>query len=344
MATMRDVAGRAGVSAKTVSRVVNNDRYVSADVRERVERAIEELQYVPNMLAVTFRSGRDAAIGVAVPGVADPFFASIIGAVEREASRRGVAVIVTAVGWEPSHERQSIEAVLKRQVAGMIICPVGRDMSYLQPWQKRTPLVFVDREPGRLTADTVLQDDVGGGHEAGRHLISHGHRSIAFMGDDTYTGLLRLKGLQNALDEAGLPQRSDLTHVGAIDAGTLTAELRRMLAASDPPSAVFSSNARVTIALVTALQALRRKDIGLVGFGDFPTAAALKPAVTVIHQDGDEMGRFAADRLFTRLDQPTRRLRRRTVLPVSLVTRTSCAMPGEKVRAGHQLVVSGAAP
>jgi LacI family transcriptional regulator len=95
---------------------------------------------------------------------------------------------------------------------------------------------------------------------------------------------------------------------------------------------------------VTALQALRRKDIGLVGFGDFPTAAALKPAVTVIHQDGDEMGRFAADRLFTRLDQPTRRLRRRTVLPVSLVTRTSCAMPGEKIRAGHQLVVSGAAP
>jgi LacI family transcriptional regulator len=343
MATMRDVADRAGVSAKTVSRVVNNDRYVSADVRERVERAIDELQYVPNMLAVTFRSGRDAAIGVAVPGVADPFFASIIGAVEREASRRGVAVIVTAVGWEPSHEQQSIEAVLKRQVAGMIICPVGRDMSYLRPWQKRTPLVFVDREPGRLTADTVLQDDVGGGYDAARHLVSHGHRTIAFMGDDTVTGLLRLKGLQQALHEAGLPQRSELVHIGSIEAPTLTAELRRMLAAPDPPSAVFSSNARVTIALVTALQMLRRNDIGLVGFGDFPTAAALKPAVTVIDQDGDEMGRFAADRLFTRLEHPTRRLRRRTVLPVSLLTRASCAMPGEKVRAGHCDVVSPAA-
>jgi LacI family transcriptional regulator len=343
MATMRDVAERAGVSAKTVSRVVNNDRYVSADVRERVERAIDDLQYVPNMLAVTFRSGRDAAIGVAVPGVADPFFASIIGAVEREASRRGVAVIVTAVGWEPTHEQQSIEAVLKRQVAGMIICPVGRDMSYLRAWQKRTPLVFVDREPGRLTADTVLQDDVGGGYQATRHLLSHGHGSIAFMGDDTVTGLLRLKGLQQGLDEAGLPQRSDLTHVGSIDASTVTTELRRMLATADPPTAVFSSNARITIAIVTALQTLRREDIGLLGFGDFPTAAALQPAVTVIHQDGDEMGLFAADRLFTRLDHPTRRLRRRTVLPVSLVTRASCAMPGEKVRAGHGDVVSPAA-
>ena len=118
MATMRDVATRAGVSAKTVSRVVNNDRYVSTEVRVRVEQAIDELQYVPNMLAVTFRTGRDAAIGVAVPGVADPFFAGIISAVEREASRRGVAVIVTSVGWEPSHERQSIEAVLHRRVAG----------------------------------------------------------------------------------------------------------------------------------------------------------------------------------------------------------------------------------
>src|ERR1700754_836527 len=109
---MRDVAHRAGVSAKTVSRVVNNDRYVSADVRERVEAAIEELQYVPNMLAVTFRAGRDAAaIGVAVPGVADPFFASIIDAVEREASKRDVAVILTTVGWEPSHEQRSLEAV-----------------------------------------------------------------------------------------------------------------------------------------------------------------------------------------------------------------------------------------
>jgi len=341
MATMRDVAQRAGVSTKTVSRVVNDDRYVSADVRQRVERAIGELQYVPNMLAVTFRTGRDAAIGVAVPGVADPFFASIIGAVEREASRRGVAVIVTSVGWESSHEQRSIEAVLHRRVSGMIICPVGPDMSFLRSWQKRTPLVFVDRVPGRLTADSVVQDDVGGGGEATRHLISHGHERIAFMGDEAVTGMLRLQGCREALAEAGLTQRSDLVHLGAIDTSAVTAALHRMLEQPDPPTAVFSSNARCTISLVTALQALRRKDIGVVGFGDFPTAAALKPAVTVVNQDGAEMGRFAADRLFTRLDHPTRRLQRRTVLPVALVTRTSCAMQGEKVRAGHGSVATG---
>lgn len=339
MATMRDVAERAGVSAKTVSRVVNNDRYVSADVRRRVEQAIDDLQYVPNMLAVSFRTGRDPAIGVAVPGVADPFFAGIIDAVEREASRRDVAVIVTGVGWEPTHEQRSIEAVLKRRVAGMIICPVGADMSYLRPWQARTPLVFVDREPGRLTADAVVQDDVGGGREATAHLISHGHRSIAFVGDDTWTGRRRRDGWRRALEEAGRAPRPELAHLGAVDPDTLAPVIAAMLETPDPPTAIFSSNARCTIALLGVLQSLRRRDVGLIGFGDFPTAAALRPAVTVIDQDGDAMGRFAVDRLFTRLDQPTRRVRRRTVLPVSLVTRSSCALPGERVRAGHGAAV-----
>ncbi|GAB3689440.1 LacI family DNA-binding transcriptional regulator [Angustibacter aerolatus] len=343
MTTMRDVAVRAGVSAKTVSRVVNKDRYVSDDVRERVERAIDELQYRPNMLAVTFRNGRDAAIGVAVPGVADPFFASIIGAVEREASRRGAAVIVTSVGWEPSHEQRSIEAVLQRQVAGMIIVPVGDDMTFLRPWQERTPLVFVDRSVSRLTADVVVQDDVGGGVEATRHLLAHGHRRIAFMGDGegVVTARLRHDGYRQALAQAGLPVRDDLVHLGEIDTPSLTTALRRMLDGPEPPTALFSSNARCTIALVPALEALRRKDIGVIGFGDFPMAASLKPAVTVIDQDGAEMGRFAAERLFSRIEAPERRLRRRTVLPVRLVTRTSCGVPGERLRAGHGEVVEG---
>ena len=335
MATMRDVALRAGVSAKTVSRVVNNDRYVSADVKARVEQAIDELRYVPNMLAVTFRTGRDAAIGVAVPGVADPFFAGIIGAVEREANRRGVAVIVTSVGWEPSHERQNIEALLHRRVAGMIICPVGADMSFLRPWQARAPLVFVDRIPGKLTADAVVQDDVGGGRIAAAHLIGHGHRRIAFLGDDVVTGVLRLGGCRKALAHNGIEHPDGLVHLGDVDTAAVTAALRRILADPDPPTAVFSSNARCTVSVVSALQALRRSDVAVVGFGDFPTAAALKPAITVVDQDGEQMGSFAAERLFDRIDDPGRKLRRHNVLPVSLVTRTSCAMRGEKVRAGH---------
>ena len=118
MATMRDVAEQAGVSAKTVSRVLRNDRYVSDAVRERVNAAINDLQYVPNMLAVSFRTGRDAAIGVAVPDIADPFFAQIVHSVEVEARARRTAVIVTSLGYQPEFEQGAVEALLQRQVSG----------------------------------------------------------------------------------------------------------------------------------------------------------------------------------------------------------------------------------
>ena len=134
MATMRQVAERAGVSAKTVSRVLHNDRYVSDSVRDRVNAAVNDLQYVPNMLAVSFRSGRDAAIGVAVPDIADPFFAQIIQAVEVEARARQTAVIVTSLGYDADYEQGAVEALLQRQVLGLISCPVSGDQSYLAPW------------------------------------------------------------------------------------------------------------------------------------------------------------------------------------------------------------------
>src|SRR3954465_14937273 len=140
MATMREVAQRAGGSAKTVSRVLRNDRYVSDKVRSRVNAAVEELQYVPNMLAVTFRTGRDAAIGVAVPDIGDPFFARIVQAGEVEARRSQTAVIVTSLGYDPDHEEPAVEALLKRQVLGLVFCPASRDHYHPPPSPPAPPL------------------------------------------------------------------------------------------------------------------------------------------------------------------------------------------------------------
>src|ERR1051325_2204362 len=132
LTTMRQVAERAGVSAKTVSRVVNKDRYVSEDVRRRVEQAIEDLQYTPNLLARTFRFGRDPAIGVAVPDISDPFFAAVTHTVEQVARGRGVATFVTSLGTDGTLERAGVEALLGRQIAGLISTPVSADQSYLE--------------------------------------------------------------------------------------------------------------------------------------------------------------------------------------------------------------------
>jgi len=325
MSTMRQVAARAGVSAKTVSRVVNNDKYVSDDVRGRVERAIAELKYLPNVLARTFRSGRDAAIGVAIPDLSDPFFATLTREIEQIARSRGVAVLVTSLGRDGAQEQGRVEALLSRQLTGLISTPIAADQSYLKPWQDRTTIVFIDRAPSKITADSVLEDDHGGAYAATTHLIEHGHRRIAFLGDSEAitTTHRRLEGYRAALADAGLAADDGLVILG-LDAGRAVVDL---FATAQPPTALFSSNAWCTIGVIPALQAAGHSDLPLISFGDFPLATAIRPPVTVIDQDPTSVGRVAATRLFERLDHPGRRLKRTIVLPVPLITRGSCCPP-----------------
>jgi LacI family transcriptional regulator len=323
---MREVAAAAGVSAKTVSRVMRNDRYVSAGVRERVERAIVDLEYVPNVLARSFRTGSDTAIGIAVPDVSDPFFAAVIRAVEQIARARGVVVFVTSLSDDGARERAGLEVLLGRQIAGLVSTPISRDQSYLKPWQSRMALVFIDRKPGRIVADSVIEDDLTGAEMATAHLIRHGHRRIGFIGDDLgiATTARRLEGYRAAVEHAGISYDPGLVAVGDVDgfdAGRATLDL---LNSDEPPTALFSSNARCSVEVVPALQSLRRPDVALISFGDFPLASALQPPLTVVDQDPDAIGRLAATRLFERLDHPRRRLKRQMVLPVSLVRRGSC--------------------
>lgn len=326
MSTMREVGDLAGVSAKTVSRVINNDRYVTAAVRSRVEQAIRDLDYVPNSLARTFRTGRDAAIGIAVPEISDPFFATLIEAVEHVARERHAAVFVTSLGTDPHSERPAVEALLGRQIAGLITTPVSADQSYLQAWRKRIPIVFIDRQPGKITADYVVEDDHGGAHAATTHLIQHGHRRIGFIGDTTMvaTTARRFEGYEAALQDAGIPRDHELVSLGATSTQDASDGLRALLAVTDPPTAVLSSNARCSIAVIPPLHAIARTDIAFISFGDFPLADALAPAISVIDQDPGAVGTVAATRLFERITQPGRRLTHRILLPVHLVTRASC--------------------
>jgi LacI family transcriptional regulator len=326
MSTMRQVAQRAGVSAKTVSRVMHNDRYVSDDVRHRVERAIRDLQYVPNVLARTFRSGRDDAIGVAIPEISDPFFASLTHEVERVARSRGVAVFVTSLGDDGADERPGVEALLSRQVFGLITTPTSDDQSYLRGWQDRTTIVFIDRPPARIAADSVVEDDFGGAHTATTHLVGHGHRRIGFIGDrlTTATTTRRLEGYRAALVDAGIPEDPVLVGLGAASGDAAGRVALGMLERPDPPTALFSSNAQCSIGIVPALRSIGRSDLPFISFGDFPLADALQPPLSVIDQDPVAVGHTAVTRIFERRDHPNRRLKRRIVLPVRLLTRGSC--------------------
>ncbi len=321
MSTMRDVARLAGVSAKTVSRVMNNDRYVSDDVRGRVLQAVEQLQYVPNVMARSFRSGQDTAIGVAVPAVTG-FFGHVVEAVERIARDRGVAMYLTCLGEDVHGEQAAIETLLARNVVGLLVAPIAEDQSYLKPWRERTSMVFLDRRPRKLVAAYVVHDDAAGTRLAITHLLDHGHRRIAFAGDSVTvpTTHRRHTAYELTLFDGGVALDPFLVSWGAHQGPVVP----RLLSLPDPPTAIFSANPSCSMPLVRQLHAAGRPDVVLLGFGDFPMADALTPPVSVIEQDPGELGALAANRLFRRIEEPNRRLPRQTIVPVSLIRRGCC--------------------
>ena len=323
MTTMRDVAAVAGVSAKTVSRVFNDDRHVRPETRARVEAALKQLNYLPNMLATSFRTGRSPVVGIAVPNIVDPFFAAIAGSIGRLVGRHNMSIVLTELGNDSDREESIVVGLLRQSLSGLVIAPISTDHSYLAPWAARTPIVFVDRGPIRLTADSFTEDDHGGASSATNHLINHGHHRIAFMGDtlDRPTTRNRLNGYKDTLEAAHLELRNNYVVLGVWDRQSAADAVRRLQELEEPPTAVFTSNARCTMALVPSLLA---SNLAVVGFGDFPLADMLKPTITVIDQDPEGLGALAGQRVLDRLARPRRHYRRQTVLPVSLVERESC--------------------
>lgn len=329
MTTMRDVAARAGVSTKTVSRVFNDDPHVLPPTRQAVEAAMRELNYVPNVLATTFRAGRASVIGVAVPDIVDPFFSAIARGVEDAARERGMSTMVTSVGEDPAGERAALESMLGRQLSGLVVAPVGLEHSWLERWREHTPIVFVDRAPVGLEADAFTEQDEQGAQLAVSHLQDHGHRRIAYMGDAIHlsTEAHRVLGWRAALAERGVQPADDLIFSGIADYESARRAVARLRASAEAPTAIFAANARTTMALV---RVLRDAPMPLVGFGDFPMADAVRPSVTVIDQDPRSLGMLAAERVFARLDGAAVGSMS-TVLGVRLIERESCAVGAASV-------------
>ena len=303
--TLRDVAVLADVSAKTVSRVVNGDAHVTPSTRARVQQAIADLGFQPNLVARSLRMGRADVIGLVVESLADPFFARLTSAVEQAAHERGLAVMVSSVGNRaPERESLIVESLLVRQVAGLIVAPMAQDHGYLAGALRHTPVVFVDRLPEGITSDAVLVDDLAAGDMATSHLLDHGHRRVAFLGSELRnpTTRLRLAGYRRALAEHGVAPDESLVAVGSGSATEARQAAERLLDGDRPPTAIFSSNMRCSLGLVPLLHGRGRTDVAVVSFDDFPMADSLVPAVTVIDHDPEVIGRAAAERLFGRLE------------------------------------------
>jgi LacI family transcriptional regulator len=331
---MVDVAEVAGVSLKTVSRVVNEERGVRAETADRVREAVSVLGYRANDTARNLRRGRrPATIGLVIEDIRNPFYASIARAVEELARMQGHVVVIANSDEDPDAERKSVATLLERQVSGLLLVPAGRDHHYLVDEVRRgTSVVFMDRPARGVRADEVLIDNVGGARRATKHLLEHGHRRIGVVGDPptVYTVGERVRGFRQAMESEDFTVDESLLRLGGRDAAQAETATCDLLSLDRPPTAILATNNRASLGALRALRG-RQPHVALVGFDDFELADMLPVPVTVVKHDPAEMGRTGARLLFARLsgdERPPQRI----VLPTQLEPRGS----GEIAADGEQ--------
>jgi len=325
---MLDVAALAGVALKTVSRVVNSEPGVSPELEARVRRAIDQLNYRRDANAATLRRlGRKTqTIGLVLEDVSNPFSSELHRAVEDAARERGVLVFAGSCDEDPDRERELIGSFRDRRVDGIIVVPASHDHTYLHEERRTgTALVFVDRPASHLDADSVVSDNVGGAVHGVEHLLAHGHRRIGFLGDllSISTAEERLRGYTRALEGAGVRADESVIRTELRDPDAAAWAIEELLALRDPPTAFFTGQNLLTIGGVRALHENgREREIALVGFDDISLADMLTPAVSVVAQNPQAIGRAAADQLFRRLDGDTSPAVHQ-IIPVTLIARGS---------------------
>ncbi|MGA8940413.1 MAG: LacI family DNA-binding transcriptional regulator [Acidobacteriaceae bacterium] len=327
---MIDVAKLAGVSTMTVSRVLNDTPHVSEGMRQRVFAAIEQLRYQPNELARSLRKQRSRQIGVLVPNLSDPFFATCAHMISTVAKKHSYSVVLSTSNEDQQAEFEEANRMLRRNVEGLIVIPanLGSNVSLLLAHEfERLPIVTLDRPIAGSRFDSLLVENELGAQLGTRHLISLGHKRIAFLGlsDDVYTMKMRHAGYNAAMLAGNLtPQSAVLT--GELE--DTRKVLRELLAPKRSPTALFCANNLTTRQVLYALQdmGIHPPDkIALVGFDDFEMADLMRPGTTVVRQPTELLGRTAAEVLFERLNgsHPLKPGKER-VLPTELIIRGSC--------------------
>ena len=332
-ATLHEVGIRAGVSAMTVSRVVNGRGGVDLETRRRVEEAIQALDYVPNRIARGLISQKTQTIGLIVPDVVNPFFAPVVRGAESAARKAGYRVLLCNSEGDLRLEREYIEDLVAHRVEGLMLAPASdRSRSnILSLLRGGFPLVLIDRTLPDADCDLIVSDNANGARRLIEHLISIGHKEIAHVTDaeDTSTGRERLRGYRDALDAAGIPFQSELVVRTTVDRIGGYRAAQEILARDRLPTAIFAVN---NMTAVGTMEALRErglsvpKEMGLVCFDDVEHLAILSPILTVIDQPAETFGSLGAQLLLERVTGKASSRSRRIILQTDLIVRESCCV------------------
>jgi LacI family transcriptional regulator len=330
VATIADVARKAGVSVSTVSHVVNGTRRVAPATARAVQTVIDTVGYRPNALARSLKTASTRSVGIAISAITNTYFSDIICAIETECARLGMMVFLSDTQDDPERELAVVTALHQRRVDGVILAPSAdperRALAYLR--DVRLPCVLVDR-----TLDPSF-DQVGvTNREAMRALVDHvvglGHRRIGYVGGHPgfETTLERIAGYREGMQGVGQPVDERYLVTGSATTDGAAAATCALLSLPDPPTAIVAGNNMATIGVMRAIRAhgLRvPNDVSVAGFDDFEWADCFEPRLTLVAQPCQEIGRRAAALLIERIAAPDgapRSLR----LPAALIVRDSCA-------------------
>ncbi len=330
MTTISDVAKLAGVSLVTVSRVINNADNVSPATRARVERAIDELGYVPSGVAKSLRLKRTRTLALIVPDIQNSFWTTVARGVEDAAQSSGYSIFLCNTDENAEKQRHYLEVAISQRADGVIIAPSDNRVENLELLRKRRiPTVVMDRYIDNWDVDTVMGDSMSASRALVRHLINLGHKRIAMISGPltTSTSTDRIIGYRIALTEAGIEYDPDLIQIGeyrSISGARLTHQL---LETDNKPTAIFAANNVIALGAIDALRAhgLRvPQDMALVCFDDLPNTSRLFPFLTVAVQPAYDLGANAAQLLLSRLESEELPPPRQVILPTRLIIRHSC--------------------
>lgn len=331
MASIRDVATKAGVSVSTVSHVINNTRFVREETRKKVLVAMDDLNYKPNRLASSLRrkDKRTNTLGLLIPDSTNPFFAEVLRGVEDASFEAGYNVFLCNSDDDPKKELHYIEVLLGKQIDGIILVSAGSHIDSLEALAKGDiAAVVVDRKVTGAKTDSVMVDNETGGYQATNYLLELGHTRIGCItGPSLLTpSAARVEGYRKALLENNLLVDDDLIVMGDFRAQSSYQATLELLEKKDPPTALFACNDMMAVGALHAADELGLKvprDISIIGFDDITLASFTIPPLTTVAQPSHEIGLLAAEMVIDRIQKPTT-ARRSETLSTKIVIRNSC--------------------
>lgn len=306
-ASIYDVARESGVSAFTVSAVINNKSHVSKKLRERVEAAIQKLNYRPNLLARSLAKRKTHTIGMIVPDIVNPFFPMVVRGAEDAAQKNGYNLLLCNSDDNLEKEESALELLLSKRVDGILLTKAVKDFRpSLQQMIKEVnvPIVLVMRTSPKVSQDAVITDDYQGAYEAVCHLARSGRRRIGLMGGPmkVSNGKARWQGFNDALAAGGLTCEPELVIEGdyRIESGYRGGHLLL----SHRPDGIYVANYLMTVGLLKAAEEMGLRcpeDFGLVSFDDYPWLGIFRPKLTTVELPKYQLGYQAAELLLERI-------------------------------------------